>query len=468
MRREVALTDETNEQALDHLLQHYRAERQQEELCFATWRPSTGGSRQTALLNEVILPHDDERHLHTNASFEPAYLARAIGIARRQGAGLAFMHSHPFPGFQRLSRADATAEGRVIARPARATGLPLVGLTVGSDGYWSARTWHRNGSRVSMDWCSQVRVVGIHQYQSFFNDDLVPVPERQQVLQRTYETLGPDVQRNLARMRIGVIGLGSVGSIVAEAIGRIGVSQITLIDHDEVKPHNLDRMLFATTSDVGDTKVSLVERNLLQHATAAKPDIEAIPLPIQDSVAYRAALDCDVLFSCVDRPLARDVLNHIAYAHLIPVIDGGISVKAPEEQFRSAHWRAHLVAPGRECMRCNRQYRSGDVGAERDGSLDDPSYIDDLPDNARQQNQNVFPFSLSLASMEVNRLLHYILPSPSLGKIYAQDYQFNVGAIYPRQADCRDTCRFPGRVGQGDSTLPPYVELDDPVAAASE
>lgn len=458
MTHDVALTGKLNDDACGHLLQHYCRGTEQEDLCFATWHPSTGASRNTAIIDKLILPEDGDRRLHGNASFEPHYLRRAIATAREQNAGLAFMHSHPGEGWQGLSDTDARAEGKVIAFPSGATRLPLVGLTVGSDGYWSARVWQHRSGRMCPQSCDKVRVVGPHEYRAFFDDHAVTPPYHSRLLKRTYETFGPRVQDDLSRLRIGIVGLGSVGSMVAEIIGRIGVSRITLIDHDVVQTHNLDRMVHATRADAKrhEKKVALAERHLRQHATATDLKIRAVAAPIQDWVAYEAALDCDVLFSCVDRPVARDVLNHIAYAHLIPVVDGGIAVVARDDQLRSARWRAHLVAPGRQCMRCNRQYTTGDVVAERDGSLDDPSYVQGLPDHRRAQ-ANVFPFSVQVASMEVNLLLHYLMNRRGWRDIYQQEYHFQLGKFRTLREPCHANCRFPTRVGQGDLVAPPYV-----------
>ena len=121
--------------------------------------------------------------------------------------------------------------------------------------------------------------------------------------------------------------MGSVGSIVAEAIARIGVSKVVLIDPDRVEEHNLDRLLYASEADVGKRKVDLAERKIRRHGTSERIQVTALPMSVHERSAYEAAVDCDVLFSCVDRPVGRDVLNFIAYAHLIPVIDGGVAVE---------------------------------------------------------------------------------------------------------------------------------------------
>ena len=152
--------------------------------------------------------------------------------------------------------------------------------------------------------------------------------------------------------------------------------------------------------------------------------------------------------------IPRDVLNYIAHAHLIPVVDGGVSVETDEarDSLFSAHWRAHMVTPYHRCLRCYGQYSSSDVVMELDGSLDDPSYVSNLPSSERRRNQNVFPFSLSVAGMEVNLLIRYILSSGWWPVVRQQDYQFVTAEMRVHNDECHSQLYVPrpsskGRLG---------------------
>lgn len=462
MNFEVVLTSEADSAASRHLLQHYQRNKSQEDLCFALWRPSRGLMRHSALIDEIVLPQKGERSLQGNTSFEPDYLARAIKVARQKGAGLAFMHSHPFPGWQGMSVPDVEAERDVLAYPAGAIGLPLVGLTIGTDGYWSARFWEKDGKEMCRRWCQQTRVIGHQSYRIYFNDDIVPPPARKEILKRTFDTWGRESQGTIARLKVGIVGLGSVGCIVAEAVARIGITQVTLIDPDTVEKHNLDRLLYGTINDIGKLKVNLAKRAMEHNATAEKIQITTFPVSIQNETAYKAALDCDILFSCVDRPVARDALNYIAHAHLIPVIDGGVAVETDEQKdcFFSAHWRAHIITPYHQCMRCNGQYNTSAVVMELDGSLDDPSYVSSLPAEERGRNQNVFPFSLSIAGMQFNMMLRYLLAPEWWPLVQQQDCQFVSGEMRIINDKCHVNCSFRKRRAQGDREAPRYLIKD--------
>ena len=464
MNFEVAMTAEVSSEASTHLLQHFRTGVRQEDLCFALWRPSTGSTRRTGIIFKIILPLGDERELHGNASFHPRYLARSIEMARSEGVGVAFMHSHPGRGWQGMSCDDILAERDVLAYPAGATGLPLIGLTIGADGYWSARFWEKLDGQMTKRQCSKVRVMGQDSYRHYFDDKLAPPPARREVLKRTIDSWGKAAQDDLSRLNVGIVGLGSVGSIVAEAIARIGVSKITLIDYDSVQEHNLDRLFFATENDIGKLKVVLAEEKIREHATSNNLRVTALAMPVHKLPAYQAALDCDVLFCCVDRPIGRDVLNYIAYAHLIPVVDGGVDVQTLNDRIHSAHWKAHLIGPGRKCLRCNGQYSTSMVTSELDGSLDDPTYIANLPQEERGHNQNVFPFSLAVAGMEVNLMLRYLLFQDWWPGLQDQDYQFLMQEVRLSSGNCLAGCFFPGRQSKGDEEAPFYLMNHEPVA----
>lgn len=446
----VAIPDTVHAQATGHLLRPDR----QEDLCFALWHPSRGKTRTTALVQKLALPQSGERLIHGNASFLPEYFERAVSEAASAGAGLAFMHSHPSSGWQDMSRDDIRAEETHAPGAYGATGLPLVGMTLGTDGSWSARVWKRVGTRkYERKWCTHVRVVG-ERLAVTFADQLVPPPKPKVEQLRTVSSWGQRIQADLARLRVGIIGAGSVGSIVAEALARTGIARITLLDFDSVEFVNLDRLLHATRLDalLRRPKVWSLARGLRRSATADDFWVDELEWSVCEEEGYRAALDCDILFSCVDRPWGRSVLNFIAYAHLVPVVDGGIRVESKPEGLQRADWKAHIVGPGRRCLECLEQYNSGLVPVERDGYFDDPSYIQGLPaDHEIRRSENVFAFSLSAASFEVLQALMMIIAPLGIASPGPQTYHFVPGLLdQPKFDPCNKNCLFPNFVAQGD------------------
>jgi molybdopterin-synthase adenylyltransferase len=441
-RYSVALTEAVNVQ-LNQLLVRDDGE---EDLTFALYTPSEGTLRTTALLHTLMFPREGERQRHGNVSFNRAYLERVCQEALKQGCGVAFLHSHPFPGWQGMSPDDIRAETYLSKVVEAITEMPIVGLTIGSDGTWSARAWPA-GERV---WCESVRVVG-EQLKAHFNDRLIPVPGYQELFKRTRTVWGEYQHQHLARLRVGIVGLGSVGSLVAEMLARMGMTHVTLIDFDIVKPHNLDRLLGATKSDIGSYKIDVAERQLNLATTAEHLHIIKVPYSLAEEAGYKAALDCDVLFSCVDRPRARSILNHFAYAHLIPVIDGGIDVRF-KTAFSGVDWQLQTVGPGRICLECLRCFDPADVDTERAGLLDDPSYMRGLPANHRlKRNENVFPFSANLASLEVLQLVALATGAAAMTDFGVQRYRYIPGILESDTTRrCRDGCSTHALVARGD------------------
>lgn len=460
-RFSVAMTSEVAQ----HLTGHLRRADGQEDCAFVLWRPSTGASRTTALLTEVVLPREGERIVHGTVDFTSAYFLRAAALAAEHGCGLGFIHAHPTGhGWQRLNAIDHAAEVSFAAQTQVIAGRPLVGLTfAGTDAGFGARIWQQQAPRrYAPTEAENVRVVG-GRLTVTVNNRLLPAPAATDRQLRTVSAWGQATQDDLARLHVGVVGCGSVGMLVVEALARTGIQHLSLFDFDTVEELNLDRLHDATDRDVRlhRAKAHLAARTARRAATATSFRAAPYELSVVEPAGFAAAADCDVIFSCVDRPWPRAVLNLLAYAHFIPVVDGGIAVDARGGRLRGAEWRAHVAAPGRACLECLGQYDPAHVQAERDGSLDDPAYITGLPaDHPLRRKENVFVFSASAAAAQLNQFVTMTTAPGGIADTGAHLYHLTTGTIDHHEDGCKANCLYDGSLrALGDDTPIPVTGL---------
>lgn len=424
----------------------------QEDLLFALWVPSVGENRYTAVINEIIFPEDGDRNVHGNASYNYQYLLRVCKIAMKKGMGIALLHSHPYPGWQNMSFDDINTEKKTFINAYSTTELPFIGLTVGNDGYWSSRVWYYQKEEISRKWSHSVRISGAR-FQVYFNDNLIPPEKPNKKTIRTVNVWGEETHRNISRLKIGIVGLGSVGSVVAEMLARMGISNFTLIDDDTIKEHNLDRLAGAYKTDVDSKKVDVIRKHILKAGTANKITVEISDKKLNAEEAYRKALDCDIIFSCVDKPWGRYILNHFAFSHLIPIIDGGILIEfGDNRELNFADWTVHTISPGKPCLQCLNAFNISDVELEKDGLLEDPEYLSGLPDNHYlKSRENISPFSYNLASLEV---LHFMALAANVvdpNDYGEQKFRFKHGFL-SRNFDikCDSNCDYLLNIGMAD------------------
>lgn len=88
--------------------------------------------------------------------------------------------------------------------------------------------------------------------------------------QRTELLVGSDAMRRLEQASVLVVGVGGVGGMAAEMIGRAGVGRMTLVDSDTVSETNLNRQIIALHSTLGRPKAEVLAERLLD----INPDLQ--------------------------------------------------------------------------------------------------------------------------------------------------------------------------------------------------
>ncbi|WP_345763382.1 HesA/MoeB/ThiF family protein [Diaminobutyricibacter sp. McL0608] len=450
----------------DELRTHLIREDRQEDVCLASYSISSGAKRSSALIRRLYLPEPGERHVHQNASFTSDYIFRVVQDAAARGEGLVMLHSHPAGRvWQKLSLVDSETESGYAGIATTATRMPMIGMTLaGETGAWSARAWL---SRTETADCESVRVVG-DTIKTTFNPELRPAPVETQAQRRTISAWGSETQANIARTRVLVVGAGSVGLDVAQRLVASGIETVGVMDFDAVEERNLDRMIGATRADalLGRSKVEVARRLLTSQATAARPDIWTHDVSICSPAGLAHALDYDIIFSCVDRPWPRAVLNELAYSDLIPVIDGGINIESDEIAGLSrATARAHTLTPGRPCMVCIRQLNPSMVQLDKEGLLNDPEYIRRSGIDLDRAGQNVATMSATVSALLLDQFVSLTAAPGGTGVPTPRCFHFRHHFLeHLNEEQTQPGCRWEKYPGEGDARL--ALAIGHPMADA--
>ena len=133
-----------------------------------------------------------------------------------------------------------------------------------------------------------------------------------------------------------VVGVGGVGSVVAEMLTRCGIGKLILYDYDRVELANMNRM-FYMPSHQGMAKVEAAKVSLAQ----INPDVEIevhnvniCGLTEYDNFKNRVleggreGKRCDLVLSCVDNYAARMSINKACNEMDQVWIESGVSENA--------------------------------------------------------------------------------------------------------------------------------------------
>lgn len=127
--------------------------------------------------------------------------------------------------------------------------------------------------------------------------------------------IGEEGQEKLRKAQVTIVGVGALGSIIAELLARAGIGKLTLIDSDFVELNNLQRQALYLTKDVGRPKVDAAKERL----QAINPDVTVETVRDHLEKKNLSLLDCDLVLDGTDNMETRFLLNEHCYGKL-PII----------------------------------------------------------------------------------------------------------------------------------------------------
>ena len=203
-------------------------------------------------------------------------------------------------------------------------------------------------------------------------------------------------------------------------------------------------------------KIAIAER-LARDIQGRDARFSGFPVFLADEQTANRLASCDLVFSCVDRLLPRALLNTLAYAACLPVVDMGSAFRVDEDgRITSQGGKVAIIGPGRPCLWCwgdldPDRIRAETLNPEERRELAAEGYVEgaDVPQPA------VIAFNAEIASAAVIEAMRLVT-----GFAGSQDppdrlnFDFARGTVVRVRGRARPECPFCGSELRASTTEP--------------
>ena len=141
-----------------------------------------------------------------------------------------------------------------------------------------------------------------------------------QIVLKDIGTIG---QKKIISAKVLIVGMGGLGSPVAEFLARAGVGSIGMVDDDKVSLSNLHRQSLYNTSDIGKFKVQVARVKIKEINPSIKIKIHKIRL--NKNNFKKIIKDYDYIVDGSDNFSTKFLLNDFCYKFKKILVTGAIS-----------------------------------------------------------------------------------------------------------------------------------------------
>jgi adenylyltransferase/sulfurtransferase len=174
--------------------------------------------------------------------------------------------------------------------------------------------------------------------------------------QTRFAPFGADGQSRLERSRVAVVGLGGLGSWIADHLTRAGVGALRLVDRDVVEESNLPRQTLYTADDVAHGRPKAEAAALRLAAVGGPTRLEPLVRDFSRRTADELLAGCDLVMDGLDHFAGRFLLNDWCRKQKVPWVHGGAVGGAGTVLL--------VEAESGPCLRCLFPSAEGTVGTD--------------------------------------------------------------------------------------------------------